>query len=48
MVDLESLSDGEDGRGLVSLRELTRINFRSLIGHTDEVRIAESISKTDR
>lgn len=39
LIDLESFNDDEDEleSGLVSPRELTKINFRSLIGHTDEV-----------
>ena len=39
---LVDLDDGDDDNespecGFVSPRELTKINFRSLIGHTDEV-----------
>ena len=38
LVDLENVEDGEDCEsGFVSPTELTKINFRSLIGHTDEV-----------
>lgn len=39
LVGLESFTNDEDEleSGLVSPRELTKINFRSLIGHTDEV-----------
>ena len=39
LVDLEDLDDKEESAesALVSPRDLTRINFRSLIGHTDEV-----------
>lgn len=39
LVDLEHLQEDEESResGFVSPRELTKINFRSLIGHTDEV-----------
>lgn len=39
LVDLENLQDDEESceSGFVSPRELTKINFRSLIGHTDEV-----------
>lgn len=38
LVDLENsqAEEVEDGR-IVSPRDLTNINFRSLIGHTDEV-----------
>lgn len=36
VVDLEDLEDEEES-GVVSPSELTKINFRSLIGHTDEV-----------
>ena len=41
LVDLENLQDDEesDESGFVSPRELTKINFRSLIGHTDEVHV---------
>lgn len=42
LIDLENLiQDNKEfesgGSGLVSPRELTKINFRSLIGHTDEI-----------
>lgn len=39
LVDLENIEDeGENCEsGFVSPTELTKINFRSLIGHTDEV-----------
>ena len=39
LVDLENVEDGGENceSGFVSPAELTRINFRSLIGHTDEV-----------
>lgn len=39
LVDLENVEDDEENceSGFVSPTELTRINFRSLIGHTDEV-----------
>ena len=39
VVDLENVEDGGENceSGFVSPGELTRINFRSLIGHTDEV-----------
>ena len=36
LVDLENVEDGGEN-GFVSPAELTKINFRSLIGHTDEV-----------
>lgn len=44
LIDLENLiQDNKEfesgGSGLVSPRELTKINFRSLIGHTDEVQV---------
>ena len=39
VVDLDNPDDGENCEGgFVSPTELTKINFRSLIGHTDEVR----------
>ena len=39
LVDLENVEDGGENcdSGFVSPAELTKINFRSLIGHTDEV-----------
>lgn len=39
LVDLEHVEDSEANyeSGFVSPTELTKINFRSLIGHTDEV-----------
>lgn len=38
VVDLDNPDDGENCEsGFVSPTELTKINFRSLIGHTDEV-----------
>lgn len=44
LVDLENLQDDEESNksGFVSPRELTKINFRSLIGHTDEVHVQYS------
>ena len=41
LVDLENVEDdGENCEsGFVSPAELTKINFRSLIGHTDEVHV---------
>ena len=39
LVDLENVEDDGENRenGFVSPTELTKINFQSLIGHTDEV-----------
>ena len=39
LVDLENVEDDGENRenGFVSPAELTKINFQSLIGHTDEV-----------
>ena len=41
LIDLENQQDDDESSesGFVSPRELTKINFRSLIGHTDEVPI---------
>ena len=43
LIDLDDNDDDDDDEsvdcGFVSPRQLTKINFRSLIGHTDEVKL---------
>ena len=47
LLDLQDLDDTKDNAetGFVSPRELTRINFQSFIGHTDEVFINKLLER---
>ena len=42
LIDLDDNDDESADCGFVSPRQLTKINFRSLIGHTDEVIIVDT------
>jgi len=44
LIDLDDNDDDDESAdcGFVSPRQLTKINFRSLIGHTDEVIIVDT------